>query len=308
MTMELKILFVEDVLADVELAQRNLSKGGILFQSRVVENEIDFLRALEEYCPNIVISDFNLPKFDGMSALKITLEKSPNIPFILLTGSMNEEIAVECMKTGASDYIIKEHITRLPFAVKEALKKKGIQIEKEKAELELKESEERFRSFYENISLGLYRTTIEGRVLLANPTLVEMLGYKSFEELAQRNLQEEGFEPSYNRNQFIELLETNGEIIGLESAWIRKDLSILYIRESARAIRDAEGNILYYDGTVEDITERKQAEMALKEKMDELQRFHNLTIGRELSMIELKKEVNGLLKKAGQQEKYKIVE
>ncbi len=128
----------------------------------------------------------------------------------------------------------------------------------------LQASEARFRSMYENSSIGLYRTTPDGTIILANPTLVKKLGYSTFEELATRNLEKEGFEPSYERKQFIEQIEISGEIKGLETAWTRRDGSIVFLRESARAIRDSNGKTLYYDGTVEDITERRLAEETLK--------------------------------------------
>ncbi len=140
--------------------------------------------------------------------------------------------------------------------------------ERKQAEESIKLSEERFRTLYENNTLGLYRTTPGGRILLANPSVVRMLGYTSFDELRDRNLEQEGFEPSYSRSQFLDLMEKQGEIQGLESAWERRDGSIIFVRESARATRDAEGKILYYDGTVEDITERKRAEEALRESQE----------------------------------------
>jgi PAS domain S-box-containing protein len=125
-------------------------------------------------------------------------------------------------------------------------------------------SEERFRSLYNNSTIGLYRTTPDGKIILANPALVNMLGYSAFDELASRNLERDGFEPSYERKQFIAQIERDGEVKGLEEAWKRKDGSIVYIRESARVIKDASGKTLYYDGNVEDITERKIAEEKLK--------------------------------------------
>ncbi len=136
--------------------------------------------------------------------------------------------------------------------------------ERKQAEETIRLSEERFRTLYENNTLGLYRTTPDGRILLANPSLVRMLGYTSFDDLRARNLEQEGFEPSYSRSQFLNVMEKQGEIQGLESAWERRDGSIIFVRESARATRSAEGKILYYDGTVEDITERKRAEEALQ--------------------------------------------
>ncbi len=145
--------------------------------------------------------------------------------------------------------------------------------ERKIAEQALHESEERFHSLYKNSTIGLYRTTPDGQILLANPTLVEMLGYSSFEDLATRDLEKDGFEPTYERKLFLEQIEKQDEVKGLESAWTRKNGSVIFVRESARAIRDANGKILYYDGTVEDITDRKRAEETLRESED---RFRDL--------------------------------
>ena len=137
--------------------------------------------------------------------------------------------------------------------------------EHKRTEQALKESEERFRGIYENALVGLYRTTPDGRILMANPALVQMLGYSTFEELAQRNLEEEGFSLDCLRSVFKQRVEAEGQVIGLESKWIRRDGTIVFVRESARAIRDNEGAIQYYEGTVEDITDRKRTEEALRE-------------------------------------------
>ena len=131
------------------------------------------------------------------------------------------------------------------------------------AEEVLKESEERFRTLFENSTIGIYRTTPGGQILLANPTLFKLLGYSSFEELAGRNLAEDGFDPSYERAHFMDVLKREGEAKGLESAWTKMNGTTLFISESARVIKDKEGKILYYDGIVEDITLRKKAEQEL---------------------------------------------
>ncbi len=140
--------------------------------------------------------------------------------------------------------------------------------ERKQAEKQIRESEERFRSLYENSTLGLYRTTPQGKILLANPTLIKLLGYKSFEEISGRNLEEQGFEPAYDRARFVKTMETDGAIKGWESAWKRSDGTIIYVRESAVAVRDEHGTALYYDGTVEDISEASKAqEQARKSDM-----------------------------------------
>jgi two-component system cell cycle sensor histidine kinase/response regulator CckA len=142
------------------------------------------------------------------------------------------------------------------------------EVVRRQAEEALRESERRFRGIFENATMGLYRTTLDGRILMANPALVHMLGYSSFEELAQRDLSKGGYEPKYPRSAFQQRIESEGQVIGLESAWVTRDGTTLFIRESAKAIRDEAGNTLYYEGTVEDITERKQAAEALQHRVE----------------------------------------
>jgi diguanylate cyclase (GGDEF)-like protein/PAS domain S-box-containing protein len=141
----------------------------------------------------------------------------------------------------------------------------AISIQRKQAEDSLRVSEERFRSLYENATIGIYRTTPDGQILLANPALVSMLGFASFEELHQRNLEKEGYESGHEHDMFRELIEKEGMVRGIESAWTKKDGTIIYVRESAKVIRDTEGRLVYYEGVVEDITQRKEAEAALKE-------------------------------------------
>lgn len=132
-------------------------------------------------------------------------------------------------------------------------------------EEKLKESEERYKSVFENALIGMYRTTPDGKILLVNPALVKMLEYDSSEELLKRNLEETGYDPEYSRKNFKDIIEKEGRISGMESAWKRKDGTTVYIKESAVATYDAEGKISYYEGIAEDITEQKRA----KEKIQE---------------------------------------
>jgi len=135
--------------------------------------------------------------------------------------------------------------------------------ERKLAEEELKESEERFRGVYENTTIGLYRTTPSGRIVMANPALLRMLGFATFDELARRNLEESGYEPNYPRAEFRRRIEGEGVVAGLESAWTKADGTTVWVRESARVVRAGDGAVLFYDGTVEDITERRRAELDL---------------------------------------------
>ena len=161
------------------------------------------------------------------------------------------------------------------------------------AEVALQESEQRFRSLYNNATIGLYRTTPDGHILMANPAAVRLLGFESFNELAQRNLEEDGFEPDYLRQEFREKLEREGKVVGLESVWTRKDGKPIFVRESATVIRDNQGKILYYDGTFEDITARKQAEAALRESEEKYRLLvESATIGIVIAQDQRLKYIN----------------
>jgi PAS domain S-box-containing protein len=136
--------------------------------------------------------------------------------------------------------------------------------ERMRAEKALIEKEEQYRDLFENVPIGLYRTTLDGRIIMANPALIQMLGCSSFEELASHNLENsEGFGPNYPRSQFKELIEKEGEIRGLESVWTKRDETVIFVRENARVAREEDGRVLYYEGTVEDISNSKQAEEKL---------------------------------------------
>ena len=137
--------------------------------------------------------------------------------------------------------------------------------ERKRAEEALRESEEHFRRFIENVPVGVYRTTPDGRVLMANPALLRMLGYDSWQELASRNLEGDSFEAGYPRSAFREQIEREGEVGGLEAAWKRRDGSVVFVRESARTFRTDAGRVLYYDGIVEDVTERRRLEEQLRQ-------------------------------------------
>lgn len=133
-------------------------------------------------------------------------------------------------------------------------------IMRKQSEDALRESEEKFRTLYDNTAIGLYRTTPDGRILMANPACLRILGYNSFENLAKRNLEKEGYHKSYDRQSFKELMEKQGEVKGLESCWLSPTGKKIFVRETARAVYDDKGKIEFYDGIIEDITETKRKE------------------------------------------------
>ncbi len=155
----LKILILEDNEDDAELLKRHLGKAGIMFSYRIVETRKDFITSLHEFKPDLIISDYSLPRINGMEALSLRKDYTPNIPFILVTGSLNEDIAVECMKAGADDYVIKQNLTRLVPAIDAAITKQETIKQKLETEKALIESEKVFRKLFSNMNEGicLYR-------------------------------------------------------------------------------------------------------------------------------------------------------
>jgi PAS domain S-box-containing protein len=168
--------------------------------------------------------------------------------------------------------------------------------ERKMSEEIIKESEARFRNVYENSPIGIFRTTVDGRIILANPALVKMLGYTSEKELAAINLEQEGFTSAFPRKDFKDMIFGEGRIVGYESIWKRKNGSEVYIRKNARPILDDNGEIAYYEGTVEDITEKFNSDVALR-KSEEKLRETNLTKDKFFSIIahDLRSPFQGLL-------------
>ncbi len=184
----LRILFVEDVPADAELAMRTLRKEGLIFAPIRVETQEEFLKALAEYRPDLVISDYSLPQFDGMQALRLALDYDAHLPFIIVTGATNEETAVDCIKAGAWDYVLKERLTRLPFAVKSAFEHKRTQLARMEAETALRESERHYREIFNAANEAIVINDAGGRILDANDAMVRMYGCSSKQDVLNRTV------------------------------------------------------------------------------------------------------------------------
>ena len=146
MKSELTILLLEDVASDAELVTYELRKAGIAFRCTRVETGEDFGAALRSNPPDIILSDFSLPSIDGVEALAMARTLTPDIPFIFVSGAIGEDTAIEMLKTGATDYVLKNRLGRLPAAVQRALREVGERIERDRAREELRASHEQLRA------------------------------------------------------------------------------------------------------------------------------------------------------------------
>lgn len=134
MDKELKILLLEDNYSDAELLVRTLKKADMKHELHLVESKSHFITELDEFKPDVIVSDHSLPSFSSLEALKIAREKKSDIPFILVTGSVSEEFATDCIKAGVDDYILKDSLVRLPSSIRNIFSKTSVQREKESIE------------------------------------------------------------------------------------------------------------------------------------------------------------------------------
>jgi len=139
----LQVLFLEDRPADADLVLYELKRAGYQISHQRVDTRVDYLAAIQE-SPDLILADYNLPQFTALQALRLLQESGLDIPFIVLTGSISEEAAVETMKQGAADYLLKDRLSRLGQAIERALHEKTLRDEKRRSELALRLSEEKF--------------------------------------------------------------------------------------------------------------------------------------------------------------------
>jgi PAS domain S-box-containing protein len=269
----IRILIVEDVAADAELAKREI--GGELKSCdfQIVETREEFLDALNTFAPDIIVSDYSLPTFDGMTALKLTLEHAPATPLIILTGSQNEDIAVGCIKAGASDYVLKDSIRRLGPAVSVALDIRRVRQEKERIEASLRENQERYRIITENMRDTVWIMDMDFRTTYISPSVVAARGF-TLEELSDMPLDKHLTPESVKiasatlaENLTRERLENAGLSISvtLDLEFYRKDGSTFWSEITMTLIRDAAGRPAGFLGVGRDITERRDAERVIRE-------------------------------------------
>jgi PAS domain S-box-containing protein/putative nucleotidyltransferase with HDIG domain len=256
------ILIIDDNPDDRALTVRALSLEFPDLQMKQIRSAQDFSVALKDTKFDLVITDYKVHWIDGLEVLHKIKEIAPDCPVIMFTGTGNEEIAVDAMKAGLDDYVIKspKHFVRLPAAVRSVVDRLVQRRAREKAEA-------RYRMLFEDVPVGLYSSDATGKILEANPILVNMFGYPNRDSLMKVNMADLHFDPE-DRTRWLNVIEQDGFVRNFETLMRRRDGSVFWVHDNARAVVAAEGKAKYFQGSMEDITERRYADEALRESKE----------------------------------------
>ncbi len=259
-----KILLVDEDPDDRALAIRLLRKEYADLRLTQVWDQERFDEALKGKPYDLVITDFHLLWADGLQVLRQVQERWPSCPVIMFTGVGNEDVALQAMKLGLADYVVKHpvHFARLPVVAQRAL----AQLDSQRS---AREAEGRWRRLFEDLPIGLYRTTPGGLILEANHALRHMLRYPAEKSIRSLDTAEVYMDRG-RRAQWLALLDDHGVVKDFEAEFRRFDGRRIWVRENTRAVYDERGEILCYEGSLEDITAHKLAERALRSSEQEL--------------------------------------
>ena len=208
-----------------------------------------------------VLLDICVPDGAGLANILVLKAQAPQLPVIAVGDADDEIVALEAVHVGAQDYLVKAQLT--PAWLERSIR---YAIERHRMDMALLEAEEKYHSVFDHLVEGIFQTTPEGRYLMANAALARIYGYASPEELIQglTDIGRRLYVEEARREEFIRQMQEHDTLTGFESPIYRKDGSVIWISENCRAVRDAQGRLLYYEGTVEDITQRRQAEENLR--------------------------------------------
>jgi len=262
---ELKILCLEDVEADAIIVRELLQREGIRLQFDHVFDESGFTRRLGTKIYDIILSDYNMPGFNGIAALLLSKKLAPDTPFICISGTIGEDLAVEMMHMGASDYILKDKLSKLPVAIERSLKTAEEHLSRLSAEKSLQESEARFRDILMSSNDWVWEVDAEGKYCYVSNTVGNLLGYTEEEVLGKTPFD---FMPPDERESvgrvFFEIAAKRSIIKDLENWNIHKSGRMVCMLTNGFPVFDENNNLTGYRGVDKDITDRKLAENEIR--------------------------------------------
>jgi diguanylate cyclase (GGDEF)-like protein len=255
----IRVLLTEDVPSDAELELRELKRAGLRVKHRVVDGEESFERALREFAPDVILSDFSMPGFDGMAALAIARELSPDTPFIFVSGTIGEEYAIRALKSGATDYVLKSNLVRLPAAVERAIAEAQERRDRRKIAAELEIARGRLTSIIDSLPDVLWSTALPERsITYVGPASRQVLGHDSDEFLHDPNLWLDIVDPQ-DRPGLVEAwrrLLAEGRAFDVDYRIRHPDATVRWVNSRAHLVRNAAGAAERVDGVTRDISEQ----------------------------------------------------
>jgi PAS domain S-box-containing protein len=261
---KLAVLIIEDSQVDAELNVRYLRKAGYEIYFMRVETALEMQNALDRQAWDIILSDYSMPHFDVLSALSIYHASGLDIPFIVISGAIGEEKAVEMIKAGVHDYLLKDNMTRFDSVVKRELREARLRQELVHANSSLAISEERYRTMIEASPDGIFITDLHGIVTEVSSVGLLLYGTDKSEDLAGYHLS--SFVPNDEKTKLDEIFERSlrGDLAqNIEIRFFKKDLSLFATEISATLLLDQAGRPLSYMIIIRDISQRKKLEMQL---------------------------------------------
>jgi hypothetical protein len=259
----LKILCLEDVEPDAIIIREQLTSEGIAVEFDHVTNENEFTRMLSSKRYDIVLSDYNLPGFNGIAALMLSRKICPDVPFICISGTIGEDLAVELLHLGASDYILKDRLFKLPSSIQLALDEYEVKKAKILAENELNESREKYKNLVENINDVVYEIDNTGIITYISPIITEITGFPDSYYTGKpffKFINEEDFE--FTHEKFENIIST-GMINPFEFRISDHSGNIVWLRTSSKPVL-REGKTIGIRGTAIDITKSKMADEQIR--------------------------------------------
>jgi PAS domain S-box-containing protein len=268
----LRFVLLEDHPDDAELIQLELAKNGLAVEWRHVVTERDFRAALAGEPPDMVLADYTLPGFDGLTALRILLERAPDVPFIFVSGSLGEERAIEALKSGATDYVLKDRLQRLPAVVNRALDEARERRTRRHAEQKLEEQRVLLETLIDSLPEIIYSVDTANRVKVVNRALLDTVGKKREQVLGQRLSEVWTEENAVDiEAQAATTMRTGRSLTDQERAWMSADGTVRWFTFTHVPLRD-HGNVSGLVGTVQEVTDRKALEQEILEISNREQR------------------------------------
>ncbi|MDZ7954778.1 response regulator [Nostoc sp. DedQUE09] len=255
----LRFLLLEDSVLDAELAQAILTEGGINYELIRVETDADFVAALETETFDLILADYALPSFNGILALEIARNRTPEVPFIFVSAVLGEELAIEALKNGATDYVLKQRLGRLVPSVQRALREAKERRKRKQAEESLQKSEAKYRRIVDTSYEGIWMIDSQTRTEFVNQRISQMLGYPAEEILGRSIFDFMDLADDIADKEKLEWFK--GEESDLKEGRLRcQDGSYIWTLISARAILNQQGECLGAIAMLTDITDRKRTE------------------------------------------------